>query len=113
MVRPAVKNMVMVLVGGTALVLLIASANVANLLMARAWSRRREMGVRAALGASKSRVFQQTFVESATLALFGGTLGVLVGSLSLQLVAILKPEGVDLALDVVDKEVVHSRSASR
>ena len=70
----------MILLGAVSLVLLIASANVANLLLARGCQREHELSVRAAIGASGGRLIRQILTENLILAALGGGIGVIVAS---------------------------------
>ena len=94
------RSALLVLFGAVGFVLLIGCANVANLVLARATSRQKEVAIRSALGASRIRLIRQFVTESLVLALAGGALGVLIATWGISLLKLILPDNFPRTSDI-------------
>ena len=96
----AARPAVLMLLGAVAFVLLIACVNVANLLLARAETRRREFSIRLALGAGRGRLLRQFLAEGMILVVFGALAGILLAKVGLRLVLAAAPDSIPRTAEI-------------
>jgi putative ABC transport system permease protein len=95
-----VRRTLWVVLGVVAAVLLIACANIANLLLARATARRKEMAIRTAVGASRWRIARQLLTESILISLIGGSIGLILGYWGVQLILYISPTAIPRSREI-------------
>jgi predicted permease len=110
--RGQMERPLLVLVGATGLVLLLACLNVASLCLARAFARQRETAVRSALGASRGRIAREQLLQAGVLALGGGLLGVVLAPYATQALVSFLPPDVDVSPDLDPRVVLFTLAVS-
>jgi len=100
LVDDATRHVLALLLGAVAFVLLIACANVANLLLVRETERRHELAVQLALGSGRGRLLRRLLVESLLMAVAGAAIGLLIAAWAVDLVAASNPQGFDYWMDL-------------
>jgi predicted permease len=108
-IDPNIRRSFLILFAAVGFVLLIACVNISNLLMARSVSRRKEIAVRMAMGASRGRLIRQLLTESICISVMGGLIGLLASLWAIELIASIKPESVSSwtrAIQMLDSSAI-------